>query len=155
MLDFFRPKARESRIEVVDYLASDLPTVLLDRENFHGALLNLVLNAQQAMPEGGQLVVRTYGTPRGRGRGPDRHRLRHGRGDAGRTSSTPSFRRSAAARAWACPRPGRSSRPTAAASRCRASWAAARSSRISLPVPARLPSDVVTVPLPRDGEGRL
>lgn len=60
MLTFFEPKARESKIELIDYLASDLPTVLLDREAFHGALLNLVLNAQQAMPQGGQLVVRTF-----------------------------------------------------------------------------------------------
>jgi signal transduction histidine kinase len=65
VLDFFRPKAAESGIEVIDYLASDLPTVLLDREAFHGALLNLVLNAQQAMPDGGQLVVRTYATADG------------------------------------------------------------------------------------------
>ena len=34
MLDFFRPKAEEAGIEIVDYLASDLPTVLLDREAF-------------------------------------------------------------------------------------------------------------------------
>ena len=59
VLDFFQPKAREAGIELVDYLASDLPTVLLDREVFRGALLNLVLNAEQAMPGGGQLVVRT------------------------------------------------------------------------------------------------
>ncbi len=65
VLDFFRPKAAEAGIEVVDYLAADLPTVLLDREAFRGALLNLVLNAEQAMPEGGQLVVRTYGTADG------------------------------------------------------------------------------------------
>jgi two-component system, NtrC family, sensor histidine kinase HydH len=65
VLDFYRPKAAEARIEVADYLSSNLPTVLLDREAFHGALLNLVLNAQQAMPQGGQLVVRTYGTPDG------------------------------------------------------------------------------------------
>jgi len=65
VLDFFRPKASEAGIEVVDYLAADLPTVLLDRETFRGALLNLVLNAEQAMPEGGQLVVRTYGTADG------------------------------------------------------------------------------------------
>jgi len=62
VLSFFRPKAKEAGIEVVDYLASDLPTVLLDREPFHGALLNLVLNAEQAMPNGGQLVVRTSAT---------------------------------------------------------------------------------------------
>ncbi len=65
VLDFFRPKAQEGRIEVIDYLSSDLATILLDRESFHGALLNLVLNAQQAMPEGGQLVIRTYNTARG------------------------------------------------------------------------------------------
>jgi signal transduction histidine kinase len=62
VLNFFAPKAKEAGIEVVDYLASDLPTVILDREAFHGALLNLVLNAEQAMPDGGELVVRTSAT---------------------------------------------------------------------------------------------
>jgi two-component system, NtrC family, sensor histidine kinase HydH len=65
VLDFYRPKANEAGVEIVDYLSGNLPTVLLDREAFHGALLNLVLNAEQAMPNGGQLVVRTYGTPDG------------------------------------------------------------------------------------------
>jgi signal transduction histidine kinase len=65
ILDFYRPKAKEAGVEIVDYLAGNLPTVLLDREAFHGALFNLVLNAEQAMPQGGQLVVRTYGTPDG------------------------------------------------------------------------------------------
>jgi two-component system, NtrC family, sensor histidine kinase HydH len=60
VLDFFQAKAKEQKIEVLDYLASNLPTVLLDRKAFHSALLNLVLNAQQAMPEGGQLIARTY-----------------------------------------------------------------------------------------------
>lgn len=67
VLTFFEPKARESKIEVIDYLASDLPTVLLDAEAFHGSLLNLVINAQQAMPNGGQLVVRTFPTGDGVG----------------------------------------------------------------------------------------
>jgi len=62
LLHFFQPKAKESNIEVIDYLASDLPMVLLDRQAFDGAMLNLLLNAQQAMPNGGQLVVRTSGT---------------------------------------------------------------------------------------------
>ena len=65
VLGFFQPKAQESRIEVIDFLAADLPTVLLDREAFYGALLNLILNAQQAMPNGGQLVVRTSPTADG------------------------------------------------------------------------------------------
>ena len=59
LVEFFRPQAKEIGIEVVCYLDPDLPSVVLDREAFHGALLNLVLNAQQAMPGGGQLVVRT------------------------------------------------------------------------------------------------
>ena len=62
MLNFFDPKARGTGIEVIDYLATDLPTVPLDRESFYRALLNLVLNAEQAMPDGGQLVVRTSTT---------------------------------------------------------------------------------------------
>ncbi len=64
-LGLLPPQGREGRIEVVDYLSSDLATVLLDRESFHGALLNLVLNAQQAMPDGGQLVIRTCNTAQG------------------------------------------------------------------------------------------
>ncbi len=59
VLDFFAPKAAEAKIEVISYFDPELPSVVLDRESFHGALINLVLNAQQAMPEGGQLVVRT------------------------------------------------------------------------------------------------
>jgi two-component system, NtrC family, sensor histidine kinase HydH len=64
-LDFFRPKAAAAKIEIYQYLQSDLPSVLLDRESFQGALLNLILNAQQAMADGGQLVVGTEATPRG------------------------------------------------------------------------------------------
>lgn len=58
-LDFYRPLAAESHIEIIEFLGTDLPTVLLDRKSFHRAFLNLVLNAIQAMPDGGQLVVRT------------------------------------------------------------------------------------------------
>jgi signal transduction histidine kinase len=62
VLDFFRPSAQDANIDIIEYLGSDLPLVLLDRESFRGALLNLVINAQQAMPDGGQLVIRTYPT---------------------------------------------------------------------------------------------
>jgi signal transduction histidine kinase len=60
VLDFFKPKAQEAKIEVIYYLDGGLPTVMLDRKAFHAALLNLVLNAEQAMSDGGQLVARTY-----------------------------------------------------------------------------------------------
>jgi signal transduction histidine kinase len=65
VLDFFGPKSKEAKIEIVTYLDPDLPRVVLDRESFHGALINLVLNAIQAMPDGGQLVVRTLTTATG------------------------------------------------------------------------------------------
>ena len=59
VLDFFAPQAEAADIEVIRYLDPDLPRVMLDRDAFRGALLNLLLNAQQAMPAGGQLVVHT------------------------------------------------------------------------------------------------
>jgi signal transduction histidine kinase len=65
VLDFFAPKAKEASIEVLCYFDPDLPSVVLDRESFRGALINLVLNALQAMPEGGQLVARTVTTASG------------------------------------------------------------------------------------------
>lgn len=62
VLDFVAPQMAESGIEVARHLAADLPHVMLDRNKLHGALLNLVLNAQQAMPDGGQLWIRTRET---------------------------------------------------------------------------------------------
>jgi signal transduction histidine kinase len=59
VLDFFAAEADAAGIEVVRYFDPELPSVLLDREAFRRALLNLILNAKQAMPSGGQLVVRT------------------------------------------------------------------------------------------------
>jgi signal transduction histidine kinase len=59
VLEFFRPKADACNVEVVKHLNAELPNVVLDVEAFRGALLNLLLNAQQAMPDGGELLVRT------------------------------------------------------------------------------------------------
>lgn len=60
-LDFFEPECDRAGVEIEPYLDSDLPTVRLDREAFRGALTNLLLNAVQAMPDGGQIVVQTRG----------------------------------------------------------------------------------------------
>ena len=66
--EFFRPRANEAGVELVDYLTGDLPTVLLDREAFHGALLNLLINAEQALNgEPGQIILKTYFAPEGVG----------------------------------------------------------------------------------------
>jgi signal transduction histidine kinase len=58
-LDFFAPEAAAAGVEIVRYLDPELPRVLLDGESFRGALFNLLLNAKQAMRDGGQIVVRT------------------------------------------------------------------------------------------------
>jgi signal transduction histidine kinase len=59
VLDFYAPEADDGNVEVIRYLDPELPRVMLDREAFRQALLNLIINAKQAMPDGGQLVVRT------------------------------------------------------------------------------------------------
>jgi signal transduction histidine kinase len=59
LLDFFAIRAQEAGVEVVRYLDPELPSVRLDRETFRSAILNLLLNAVQAMDAGGQLVIRT------------------------------------------------------------------------------------------------
>lgn len=59
ILDFFKPQADEMHVEIQEYLSPDLPTVRLDKRSFHRAVLNLFLNAAQAMKEGGQIIVRT------------------------------------------------------------------------------------------------
>jgi two-component system sensor histidine kinase HydH len=57
MIDFFAPTARAASIEIKTFLSADLPPVLLDGDLFKQALLNLMLNAEQAMPQGGELTI--------------------------------------------------------------------------------------------------
>jgi signal transduction histidine kinase len=57
LVDFFGPMAKTGAIEVKTFLPADLPPVALDADLFKQALLNLLLNAQQAMPGGGELTV--------------------------------------------------------------------------------------------------
>ena len=59
LLDFFSIRAQEAGVDIVRYLDPELPAVRLDRETFRSAVLNLLINAVQAMEGGGQLVVRT------------------------------------------------------------------------------------------------
>src|SRR5437764_4084875 len=63
MIDFFGPTARQANIEINCYLPADLPAVPLDQELFKQALLNLMLNAEQAMPQGGELTIQASHEP--------------------------------------------------------------------------------------------
>lgn len=58
-IDIFRPNAQGKQVEISPHLATDLAPVMLDRLIFNQVLLNLALNAQQAMPQGGLLELQT------------------------------------------------------------------------------------------------
>ncbi len=62
LLDFFEPSCDGSSVVLRRTLAPRLPKVLMDRELMKQALLNLLTNACQAMPDGGTLTVRTWST---------------------------------------------------------------------------------------------
>ena len=59
-VDFYKPTADESGIDVSPHLESNLPPVRLDCSLFRQVLMNLARNAQQAMPDGGLLELQTF-----------------------------------------------------------------------------------------------
>ncbi len=59
LLDFIHPQAQANNIRVLTALAPDNPNCMLDTNLIKQALLNLMLNAIQAMPNGGELLIRT------------------------------------------------------------------------------------------------
>ena len=59
VLDFFAVQANEQNIEVVRHLDMELPSINLDPQTLYAALVNLVKNAIESMPNGGQLLART------------------------------------------------------------------------------------------------
>jgi len=63
MVDFLAPTARMQNVEVTWQAEPDIPPVSLDVEMFEKALLNLMLNAEDAMPDGGALTLRVRAEP--------------------------------------------------------------------------------------------
>ena len=63
MVDFFEPTARAAGIDIKTYLSADLPAVRLNRDMFKQALLNLMLNAEQALTGGGSITVQAILEP--------------------------------------------------------------------------------------------
>lgn len=58
-IEFYQPEAAAQGVEISPHLSADLPPVQLDRSAFRQVLMNLALNAQQAMPRGGLLELQT------------------------------------------------------------------------------------------------
>ncbi len=59
LCDFYEPTASTKGIVIRTFLAADLPSTRIDADLFKQALLNLVLNAEHAMPSGGELILTT------------------------------------------------------------------------------------------------
>ncbi len=60
VLDFITPEAIQNSIRILKNFDTNLPKCNLDRNVIKQALLNVILNAQQAMVGGGELMVRTF-----------------------------------------------------------------------------------------------
>jgi len=80
--ELLRPQAKERGINLVVELAEALPPIEADADQLTQAFINLVINALQATPKGGHVVVRTAGrdaavtvefTDDGDGISPDHH----------------------------------------------------------------------------------
>ena len=59
LLDFLAPQAERAHIRLVRDFAKDLPVVQVDPNLIRQAILNLLVNAQQVLPSGGEIRVRT------------------------------------------------------------------------------------------------
>ena len=59
LVEFFEPSARDANVKVEVDLAEELPICNADEKLLRQALLNIVINGQQAMPDGGTLRITT------------------------------------------------------------------------------------------------
>lgn len=58
LIDFVEPENQQAGIRHHLDLSMGLPLVLVDEDRIKQAVLNLLVNARQAMPDGGELIVR-------------------------------------------------------------------------------------------------
>ena len=57
VLDFTEPELEAADVRLHALLPPSLPLVMLDESTFRQAIVNLIVNARQAMPGGGELIV--------------------------------------------------------------------------------------------------
>jgi two-component system, sporulation sensor kinase E len=59
VLFFVAPEAETKRVRITKEMAKELPSISLDPDQIKQVFLNIILNALQAMPEGGELKIKT------------------------------------------------------------------------------------------------
>lgn len=60
LLDFAEPEAQQLNIRIKKDLEPNLPEIHLDNRQIKQALLNILINAYQSMPDGGEVTIRVY-----------------------------------------------------------------------------------------------
>ncbi|MBM3965688.1 MAG: HAMP domain-containing histidine kinase [Planctomycetes bacterium] len=65
VMNLFQPQADKQNIHLDNLLDPNLPNIRLNSSALQAALINLVKNAIEAMPDGGELYIQTYITPKG------------------------------------------------------------------------------------------
>jgi signal transduction histidine kinase len=58
-LSFLKARCRQAGVELLCVLSPHLPEIFADPVQMNQVLVNLVINALQSMPQGGQLIIRT------------------------------------------------------------------------------------------------
>ena len=58
-LYFLEARSAKAGIEMVRLLSPDVPEIMADQSQIHQVLVNLVVNAIQAMPDGGKIIIST------------------------------------------------------------------------------------------------
>jgi signal transduction histidine kinase len=64
LLDFMAPQAERSRVRFLREFSPDVPPVEVDANLIRQALVNLLVNAMQVMPDGGDVTLRTVSNGR-------------------------------------------------------------------------------------------
>ena len=57
--EFIEPELARAKIELLEQYSQGLPKCMTDTRLLKQAILNVILNAQQAMPKGGEFILRT------------------------------------------------------------------------------------------------
>lgn len=62
LLDFAEPESQVANVEIIRDFSNDLPDIEIDSNQIKQALLNIIINANQAMPSGGRITVKAQQT---------------------------------------------------------------------------------------------